>query len=109
MGTLCDTDDDNISSIDITDVTAMELSEITRTKGPIDELSSAADDTIGNSTMTSYILNHTVYVYCIYLYHGFLLYLSIYLSYLSICLSIYLSISYCLLVIIYILSLLSFI
>lgn len=46
MGTLCDTtDDDNISSIDITDVTAIELSEITRTKGPIDELSLAADDT----------------------------------------------------------------
>ena len=54
MGTLCDTDDDNISSIDNTDVTAIELSEITRTKGLFDELSSAADYTIGNSTMISY-------------------------------------------------------
>jgi hypothetical protein len=63
MGTLCDTDDDNISSIDITDVTAIELSEITRTKGPIDELSSAADDTIGNSTMTSY--NFESYSLCV--------------------------------------------
>jgi hypothetical protein len=54
MGSLCDTDDDNVSSIDNTDITAIELSERSRKKGLIDELSSAADYTIGNSTMTSY-------------------------------------------------------
>ena len=52
MGTLCDdtNDDDNISSIDVTaDFTATVLElESSRTKRAFDELSSAADSTVGN-------------------------------------------------------------